>query len=195
MVRERRRPVQPAGAGNQQAEADEALRSLGFVGVGNKFRDRRFADYGDPGEELKSLLLDRWADIVRKGDGITVLGRSSAAGDLHMVLARACHLAEMPILVVGLSELARRLQHPEDELDSYHLRDVQGLFVRRFMADTRSPLRDYEQAMVEEFLDQHLDRGGSVFPWVIDIPAPPWFSEYTLVRLAERNGESFTVTT
>lgn len=168
------------------------MRTLELVGVGARFRDRRFQDYPQ-GEELKALLLERWSGVVREGQGITIVGGSALAGNLHLVMARAAHLAELPIRVLGLMELVQEIQREPDEFESYRLDDVRGLFVRRWSEPKRCPLRDYEVTLVEEFVDQHLDRGGSLFPWTVGMADPPWWSEYLVQRIGERNGAAFRV--
>ncbi len=193
-VRDRR----PPAIDNAAAIDQEKIRTLGVVGVGAAYVDKKFSDYPD-GERLLDVLLRVWTGSDDKGDtpgtgrGITLVGDDKQAPHLHAMITRAAHLCGMPVLLVGLVELAGLIQNRGGD-DIHPLDGVQGLFIGHFREVGRKPLLDYQAQLVEEYLMRHWDDRKAVFPWWLGSSDDDlaWHSESLLLRLEEMN-ERFVV--
>ena len=172
---------------NEQAKLREQMRTMSVVGIGSRFHDMRLRDFAPEGERLQQVLTELWtADNIKAGAGMTVLGGGRMAGDLHMMLARSLHLVGASVLVLGLSEVSRRVQWGEEDEDGPTMTEVQALFIRNFQTERACPLRDYQLAGVTDMLDERLNRCAAVFPW-LTTESNLWWPDSLLAQLSERN--------
>jgi hypothetical protein len=160
---------------------------MSAVGIGRRYHDARFAQFPD-GERLMRALLGLWVpENIMAGRGITVRGTVDNVGHLHMMLARALHLAGVEVRVMGLQALARELQRDDDEFSAPTVGRVGALFVRKFEDACRCPLRPYEVSLVEELIDARMANNLAVFPWLAGAPDEPWWSVNLTDQIGERN--------
>ncbi len=189
MVRHRTRE-QPDG--NRMAVDAEVRRTMSVVGIGAEYHDKVFADFGDAGMTLREMFVnDVWPRTVREGQGVNLIGAGAVAGSLHMMMARAAHVAGANVMVVDLIRLSSMLTKDEDALDEMQALDV--LFIRRFQALGKMPLSSWGESEVTSLIDWRLAENKAVFPWMehheAEEPSPPWWGQYIRGRLSECNVE------
>ncbi len=194
MVRRRTRPLDQAGDNRDAVEA-EVRRTMADAGIGAEYHDKRFMDYdvvsNTDAEVVREKFLETWPFTLREGRGVNIIGASIRVGGLHMMMARAAHLAGSNVYVTDLSSLARGLHGDggDDFLDEMINLDI--LFLRRFQALGKITIASWHVGAVESLIEDRLSEGRAVYPWMEhdpgDAPDPPWWSAYLRARLNERN--------
>jgi hypothetical protein len=130
----------------------EMRQSLIKAGVGVKYHSMYLSELGTLGKQVIETLVGN-EDKIKAGTGLRVVKRGASGYDLFMLIARALHIGNIRVRVIPLIRLYAAIKDAEK---SEWLSEAHALCVLNFQQETQNPLRPYEVAEVEAYMDEQM---------------------------------------
>lgn len=148
---------------NRKALDAGVVNSLRLAGIRDRWINASLSDFPPTGPELTEWIMDgrAWTEIAA-GRGLTLTGLNSRP--VAMVLARALHVVNTAVFVVGPRKLLALCKGRGEDHEIERMTTCSALFVHTFFeANYDTAYAPYEVQMVEEVLRERLDSCRSLF--------------------------------
>lgn len=171
---------------NHQSQKDAGLvKSLLMSGIGKAYHQQKLSGISDTETLVQWVKATPQAELDT-GLGWTIVGDTSRAYDVVMLLARALHILGESTLVIALPRLVKWIEVNADELS--RARDCKALFITNFVQVYHEcPMTGRQIANTEDFLTNRLDNNQSIFPHVVKWPTDTWWSPTFVHRVSKTN--------
>lgn len=136
---------------HSEQRSEDAIQALADAGIGRSFHNRSLEELGETGAALKKFIIDHALRIRDEGLGFDFRGATPKATEIVMLTARAMLFVGLTTRVVPLVRLPKLLAENEAEL-----RAIRHLVIRDFETGHENPLRSYEIALVEAFIEDRV---------------------------------------
>jgi hypothetical protein len=160
------------------------IAALAEAGIGRAYEARTLEDLGEPGAALKRFILERLPAIRSEGHGFDFRGGSPVLIDTVMLTARAMLHVGLSTRVLPLVRLPKLLG---DADEAAILQACGHLVIRDWETHHENPLRPYEIALVEAFVEDRLADNRAVSVTRRDHSTKGWWGQIIEDALDQRN--------